>query len=158
MSRKQKFLVVCSAHEGGEALKHAKALGKEVERIYQQHFGPNTSATCIWLELPKGQAYIAGYPSTATTVLAPVPDDIAQEQRVTFMRDMCGIIQEHTGCDVNESIVTALNVSEAKRYAAVSRGRFNPRKAKGMMLKVLTRMLIVRPSKGYLTTSLNMPN
>lgn len=157
MSRKQKFLVVCSAHEGGEALKNAKSLGEEVEGVYQRHFGSLTSVTCVWLELPKGQAYIAGYPSTATTVLAPVPDDIAQEQRVRFMRDLCGIIQERTGCSVNESIVTALNVSEVKRYAATSRGRFHPRKAKGLMLKILSRMLIGRPAKGYLTTSLNMP-
>lgn len=158
MSRKQRFLVVCSAHEGGDALAQAKALGAEVETIYQRHFGPRTSVTCIWLELPKGQAFIAGHPSTATTVLAPVPDDIEQEQRETFMRDICSIIQERTGCDVNESIVTAINVSEAKRYAAMSRRRFDPRRAKGLMLKIFARMLLVRPAKGYLTTSLNMPN
>ena len=158
MSRKQKFLVVCSAHEGGEALKSAKTLNPQLENIYQRHFGGHTSITCIWMELPKGQAYIAGYPSTATTVLAPVPDDIHQDQREAFMRSVCDLFQERTGCSINEIIVSAINVSEAKRYAEMSRLRFDPRKAKGLMLKILSRMLFRRPVKGYLTTTLNMPS
>ena len=158
MSRKQKFLAVCAAHEGREALERAKELGAGIEQTYQRHFGPHTSVTCIWMELPKGQAYIAGYPSTASTVLAPVPDDIEQQQRETFMRDICDLFQEKTGCDVNEIIVTAINVSEAKRYAKMSRRRFDPRKAKGLMLKLFARMLFARPAKGYLTTTLDMPS
>lgn len=157
MSAKQRFLVVCSAHEGGNVLKSAKTLGGEIEATYRRHFGGHTSVTCIWMELPKGQAYIAGRPSTATTVLAPVPDDIQQERRTTFMRDVCAVFQERAGCSVNEIIVSAINVSEAKRYAEMSRRRFDPRKAKGLILRILLRMLLARPAKGYLTTSLNMP-
>lgn len=158
MSSKQRFLVVCSAHEGGNALKSAKVLGRQIERTYQRYFGGHASITRIWLQLPKGHAYIAGQPSTATTVLAPVPDDIQQEERVRFMRDVCSIFQERTGCDINEIIVAAINLGEAKRYAKMSRLRFDPRKAKGLMLKILSRMLIARPSKGYLATTLNMPS
>ena len=158
MSRKQRFIAVCSAHSGGESLAKAKTLEGELREIYRRHFGPKTSLTCIWTEIPAGQAFIAGGPSRATGVLAPVPDEIEQRQRETFMRDICDIWQAQTGCSINEIMVTAMNSSTAKSYADASRRRLDPRKSKLLMARIAAAMLRTRLRRGYLTTSLNMPN
>ncbi len=158
MSRKQRFLVVCSAHAQGESIRLAKVLEAELQRIYRENFGPDTAITVIWNVIPDGQAFIAGAPSTATTVMAPVPDTIDQERRETFMRDICTSWQDRTGCSINEIIVTAMNLTDAKRYAQMSRRRFDPHKAKPLMVKIGARALHSRATKGYLSTKLNMPS
>ncbi|QUR66094.1 hypothetical protein [Mycobacterium spongiae] len=158
MSRKQRFLVVCSAHARGESLKNTKILEGDLQRIYRQHFGSDTSITLIWNVIPEGQAFIAGAPSTATTVLTPVPDHAGQDLRERFMRDICTSWQGRTGCSINEIIVTAMNVTEAKRYAQMSRRRFDPRKGKSLAVKVGVGMLHSRATKGYLSNTLNMPS
>ena len=157
MSRKQRFLAVCSAHSGSESIAKAKILEGELRQTYRRHFGPKTSLTCVWNEIPAGQAFIAGEPSRATGVLAPVPDEIEQRQRETFMRDICELWQAQTGCSINEIMVTAMNSSTARRYADASRGRLDPRKSRRLMVKVVAAMLRNRMQRGYLVTSLNMP-
>ncbi|MEM7136055.1 MAG: hypothetical protein AAF500_05715 [Myxococcota bacterium] len=157
MSEKRRFVVLASVHEAGEALNQARALERDIKRVYERHFGKRTSVTCIWMEIPQGQAFIAGYPSTASTVLAPVPDDIEQHGREAFMSDMCDLFRVRTDCDVNEIIVTAMNVSDAKRYAKKARRRFDPKRAKQTMFQIVARMILKRPATGYLKTSLNMP-
>lgn len=157
MTRKQRFLAVCSAHSGSESMSKAKTIEHELRRTYRRHFGPKTSLTCVWNEIPAGQAFIAGEPSTATAVPAPVPDDIEQEQREALMRDICDIWQGQVGCSINEIMVTAMNSSAAKRYADISRGRFDSKKSKVLMARIAAGMLRARVRRGYLVTSLNMP-
>lgn len=125
--------------------------------IYGRQFGRKVKVAFVWMEIPKGQGFVAGHPSTLSSVLAPVPDGISQTDRERFMKAVCDGWRRETSCSVEEIMVSAADASFAERYMVAAQERFDPAKARSLSLKLLGRMLLGWPRKRYLTTTLNMP-
>ena len=60
-----------------------------------------------WVTIPAGYGFTAGQPSTTSLVIRSVPPGWPQEQRVAFMKSVCDLWQEVTGCTLNEIVVSA---------------------------------------------------
>ncbi len=157
MSDIPKFIVACHVHEGGVWEPHAARLEDGIKQAYKAIIHSEAKVHCIWMRMPAGRSFLAGFPSTASTLLAPVPDNIDQKSRENFMTAICTDWQAITDCSVNEIIVNAMNVSAASDYIAMSRARIAPDKSKWVTTKLLVNALYNRVSKGYLAIDTNMP-
>ncbi len=157
MAKSKTVAVMASVHEDGVWVGKNAELQAVIERAYHRNVQEGVKFRVIWAQLPKGQAWLAGHPSTASMLVVPVPDDIAQEDRVAMLSDICAGWMDATGCKVEEIIVNAFTESAASRYLEVSQSRFDPEKATGLKLKLLGRLLKSKLSQGFMTTSINMP-
>lgn len=149
--------VMCTVHEDGVWVGKNAELQAIIERAYREHINGQAKFRLIWAQLPEGQGWLAGHPSTASTLLVPVPDDISQNARVSMMSAICDGWMTLTGCNVDEIIVNAMSESEAKRYLAVSQTRFDPARSTRLKLKLAGRLLKNKLTQGFMTTSINMP-
>jgi hypothetical protein len=98
----------CIIQEGQAAQQKQEELAAGLRRIGQEAFGDEPSACEIsWLVMKKGFAWTAGEPSTSSIVVRSVPVGLPLEEREAFMRQVCDLWEQVTGCSINEIVVTA---------------------------------------------------
>ena len=101
-------LYTCMIQEGQTADRKRSELAEGLRAIGREAFGDDPSQTEIsWNVVKKGFAWTAGEPSTSSIVVRSVPVGLAQEPREAFLRQVCDLWQEVTGCSINEIVVTA---------------------------------------------------
>ena len=157
MAEQSTVTVMCTVHEGGVWTGKNGELESVIERAYHEHADSGAKFRFVWVQLPPGQGWLAGHPSTASTLLVPVPDGISQNARVSMMSAICKGWMELTSCNVDEIIVNAMSQTEAGRYLNVSQTRFDPARAGKLKLKLAARLIKNKLTKGFMTTSINMP-
>lgn len=98
----------CIIQEGQSAHEKQEALEAGLRDIGRECFGDDPSATQIsWNVLKRGYAWTAGEPSTTSLVIRSVPVGLAPEEREAFMRRVCDLWKNVTGCSIDEVVVTA---------------------------------------------------
>jgi hypothetical protein len=101
-------LYVCMIQQGQTADRKRSELAEGLRRIGQESFGDDPSETEIsWNVVKKGFAWTAGEPSTSSIVVRSVPVGLPLERREAFMREVCDLWQNVTGCSIQEIVVTA---------------------------------------------------
>ena len=99
---------VCVIQEGQEASQKRDALAEGLRRIGQEAFGDDPAAIEIsWIDVKRGFAWTAGEPSTSSIVIRSVPVGHPDDQREAFMRKVCELWEQQTGCSTDEIVVTA---------------------------------------------------
>ena len=99
---------VCVIQEAQEADRKKETLATGLKDIGRESFGDDPSATEIsWVVIKKGFAWTAGEPSTSSIVIRSVPNGLPLDRREAFMRRVCDLWKNETGCSINEIIVTA---------------------------------------------------
>jgi hypothetical protein len=99
---------VCLIQEGQAPSREQDALAEGLRRIGQESFGDDPSATdTSWVVVKRGSAWTGGEPSTSSIVLRSVPVGLALDRREAFMRRVCDLWKEVTGCSIDEIVVTA---------------------------------------------------
>lgn len=56
-----------------------------------------------WIEVPKGEGWTAGKPSTSS-VVAIFCQDMEQDKRVSMLQLICDLWTAKTGCSINEIV------------------------------------------------------
>lgn len=133
-----------------------RALQDGALQVYRKHFGERFRILPLWISVPAGQAYIAGRPSTASTVSLPVPDGTPDSGRHAYMSDFCAMWMNVTGCGENEIILTAMDQRVADDYARTMLSRIAPERRRSQLLKMAWRLVRSRFSMGHLTLSINL--
>lgn len=149
--------IIGFVHKNGIWVEHRERLQNGVFQAYKEIVNPNAKLKMIWMQMPEGQAYLAGKPSTASTLATPMPDGFDQQTRVRFMDRVCADWMEATGCSIDEIIVNAMDQSASQGMQKLMASRFNPKQAKGLGLKLLFTALKSKFSKGYLSIETNLP-
>lgn len=99
---------VCLIQEGQAAEREQNALAAGLRQIGQEAFGDDPSASEIfWTLVKRGFGWTAGEPSTSSVVIRSVPVGLPLDQRESFMRRVCALWEEVTGCSTNEIVVSA---------------------------------------------------
>ena len=94
--------------EGQTAAASVAPLTRGLERISRDAFGEDPGDLEIrWVTVPAGYGFTAGRPSTTSLVIRSVPPGWPSENRVAFMKNVCELWQEVTGCSLDEIVVTA---------------------------------------------------
>ena len=100
----------CMIQEGQEPHRRQAALADGLRRLGAEAFGDDPGATEIrWIVIPKGWAWTAGEPSTSSLVVRSVPVGLEPAPREAFLRRVCDLWQDVTGCSIDEIVVTALD-------------------------------------------------
>ncbi|BFM17829.1 hypothetical protein R50073_40120 [Maricurvus nonylphenolicus] len=153
---KKTVRVPCLIHEGSLGRKTIKQLESMIKGIYQTHFGVDYKLVFMWMTLPKGQAYLAGKISTASTVMVAVEDGLPANKRHPFMLEICDKWQYITGCNKNEIILNSPDFSVADESLNITQSKFDESKKTWAQAKIMSRLLLGRISKGYFTTDINL--
>lgn len=149
------FRIICSVQEGALDSKTIKQLQATITSTYKAHFGSDFRPIFFWLRIPAGQAYIAGKPSTTSTIQIPVDDNMPDNKRHPFMHEVCVKWQHITGCSKNEIIVNSSDMSQFTQFHQAMEQRFSPEKRKKAKFSMLVRFLFGYLKNGYLNTSVN---
>ena len=98
----------CIIQSGQAAHRKQDALEQGLRRIGQEWFGDDPSATTFsWTVMQPGFAWTAGEPSTSSLVIRSVPVGLEFERREAFLRRVCELWSQETGCSIEEIVVTA---------------------------------------------------
>lgn len=151
----KKLQVIASVHEGAVWQMKHKQLEAAIADAYSLIL-PAPKLTIVWQRLPAGQAYLAGEPSTTSTVVVPVPNDISPAQREQFMNAVCQEWMRITDCSVDEIIVNAMSEDYLSRYTALSKSRLSKKRVKARYFGMLLAALVKKPFRGYLSFNINL--
>lgn len=98
----------CIIQEGQAADRKTDALEAGLKRIGRAFFGDDPDEVGIrWTRQPKGWAWTAGRPSTSSIVVRSVPVGYDDAEREKFLRAVCDLWVETTGCSIDEIVATA---------------------------------------------------
>ncbi len=101
---------VCTIQAGQEPERRKEALAEGLKRIGQEFFGDDPEKTEIrWNALAKGFGFTAGELSTSSLVVRSVPVGFPNDERERFLRAVCDLWVETTGCSIEEVVVTAFD-------------------------------------------------
>lgn len=99
---------VCMIQQGQSPQQHQEELAEGLRRIGRETFGDGPEGAEIsWVVLPKGYAWTAGEPSTSSIVIRSVPVGYPAEEREAYLRSVCDLWMDVSGCSVNEIVATA---------------------------------------------------
>jgi len=99
---------ICIVQEGQAADQRREALTAGLVRIGQESFGEGTAdADVAFRVVKKDFGWTAGEPSTSSLVIRSVPPGLPLPEREAFMRKVCALFEELTGCSQDEIVVTA---------------------------------------------------
>ena len=100
----------CMIQTGQEPDRQKSTLTARLTELGEKTFGDDPDEVEIkWIHLEKGYAWTAGEPSTSSIVVRSVPVGFPNDERETFLRAVCDLWVETTGCSINEIVVTALD-------------------------------------------------
>ena len=98
----------CIVQEGQAPDQLREKLEEGLQRIGQEFFGDRPGDVEIrWSPVAKGWAWTAGELSTSSLVVRSVPVGYDNDEREQFLRSVCDLWVETTGCSINEIVVTA---------------------------------------------------
>ena len=101
---------VCVIQEGQAAEQRQAALAEGLAAIGREAFGDDPDALEIsWIVMKKGFGWTAGEPSTSSIVIRSVPVGLPSPEGEAFMRRVCDLWAEVTGCSINEIVATAFD-------------------------------------------------
>ena len=85
-------------------------LAEGLRHIGRECFGDGEDgAEITWLTVAPGFGFTAAEPSTSSLVVRSCPEGFPQAEREAFMRKVCDLWSEVTGCTDHEIVVTALD-------------------------------------------------
>ena len=100
----------CIVQQGQEAERRRDALEQGLRRIARDCFGDDPAAVEFrWTAMPEGMAWTAGEPSRSSIVVRSVPVGFDDARREAFMKSVCDLWIETTGCSIEEIVVTAFD-------------------------------------------------
>lgn len=152
----EKLRILALFQQGAFSNSKFARLEKNTIELYKRHLGAHYKFAFVWLEIPQGQAYIAGKPSTATTITMPVENNTSNNKRHAFMSAMCEMWMQETGCSENEIILSVMDKALSEQYTKASFARFNPQGRKSQLLKLIVKLLISKLIKGRFQLSINV--
>lgn len=101
-------LYSCTIQEGQAADRNAGALEAGLKQLAHRFFGEDPDEVAIrWTRQPAGWAWTAGEPSTSSIVVRSVPVGWDDAKREAFLRAVCDLWVDETGCSIDEIVATA---------------------------------------------------
>lgn len=97
---------MCVVQAGQTPDNSQAALTEKLNIFSEKAFGQ--PASILWTAVPAASGFTAAKPSTSSIVSFTAEHPVAQEERVSLLKDLCDLWTGETGCSVNE-IVAVIN-------------------------------------------------
>lgn len=92
----------CIIQDGQISSETRTALQQKLDAFSTKAFGAVTKIN--WLVVPKKAGFTAGDPSTCSFVLALSNANLSKEVRTGYLREMCDLWMDETGCSLDEVV------------------------------------------------------
>lgn len=152
---KNTMRMMCLMQENGLSKQEIKQLERAANELYKKHFGSHYKLMPIWVVLPRGQAFLAGKPSTTTTVTLPVENHVDNDVRHPFMYEFCQRWMDITHCHQNEIILNVTDRTVAEEFSRKTLQRINPRTRFYHGGKQLAKIVKSKLVNGYYSINVN---
>jgi hypothetical protein len=152
----ERHLVICSVIEGSFNNQHKKTLEKGIQHLYAQHLGKQVKGTVLWMDIPAGQAYQHGRASSASTILASMPNQLPSTVRSDFLYAVRDLWLGVTHCHANQLVISAADKDFAQQFLKESRLRVAKSRRMGVMMKMISGILLAKLFRGRLQTHINL--
>lgn len=147
--------MLCAIQEHSLSNQEIKLLEAKAQQLYKKYFGERFQIMPLWVVIPRGQAFLAAQPSTASTVTVSVADGTDNEIRHAFMSEFCQMWIDIVKCHKNEIIFNVPDKTLANEFAKAQIVRLNPRTRPFHVGKLLFGMLKSKVTNGYFSISMN---
>jgi hypothetical protein len=118
-------VAICSIVEGVLTSSQQQKFESVLHGIYNKHVENYQSSTVVWMNIPPAQAYLNREHSTVSTVLIPVPENIAPATRKAFLYEVLNAWTEINKCPRDKVVITLPNQSVADKFLSASRNRMS---------------------------------
>lgn len=94
----------CVIQEGGSADTASDQLAERLRELHGVHY-PDEAVTVAWRKVPDGFMFTEGRPSTSSIIACVLHHETTLAGRERFMRGVCDIWTDVTGCTDHEVVV-----------------------------------------------------
>ncbi len=147
--------VLCMIQDQSLSSSQIMQLESTMIALYRQHFGPVYRVLPLWLTILAGQAFVAGQPSRASSVMFPVPDQLPASARHHFMRELSAMWMEISRCDQDQLILVAPDQTEGINLIRANSQRFRSSMRVVAQGSLVLRLLSSRLRSGYAAATIN---
>ena len=102
----------CVIQEGGSADAATDELERRLEQLHTSRYG-DEQVSVSWRRVPEGHMFTEGRQSTSSIIACVLQRDTTLGEREGFMRSVCDIWNEVTGCTDHEVVVAITEVDPA---------------------------------------------
>ena len=95
----------CVIQADSHADERRTELGRRLTEHHANHY-PGETTTITWMAIPPGHMFTEGQPSTSSIISCFLDHPTTLDGRATYMRDVCDLWTETTGCTDHEVVVT----------------------------------------------------
>ncbi len=110
--------ITCLIQAGGPATGREPELERRLRSHHAAHFGGGGTGVS-WRSVEPGRMFTAGAPSTTSLVACAIDGSTTRAERERYMRGICDLWTEVTGCTDHEVVVS---ISEPDSAEATSDG------------------------------------
>ena len=94
----------CVIQEDSPASRAVDELERRLAELHERHY-PGDPATCSFTEMARGFMFTEGKQSSSSVVACVMPWETTLADRERYMREVCDIWTEVTGCTDHEVVV-----------------------------------------------------
>lgn len=94
----------CVIQKGSAADAGRADLEARLAALHSSHY-PGETVTVSWLPVPAGYMFTEGSPSTSSVIGAALRHATTRDQREAYMRGVCDLWTDVTGCTDHEIVV-----------------------------------------------------
>ncbi len=94
----------CVIQEGSAAEAATDTLERRLDELHRTHF-PDESTSVSWRSVPPGYMFTEGRQSTSSIIACVIGHETTLAQRERYMRGVCDLWSETTGCTDHEIVV-----------------------------------------------------
>jgi len=99
----------CVIQEGSVAESSSARLAGDLDVLHGRHY-PGENATVSWRVVPTGWMFTEGQQSTSSIIACVITHETTLEQRERYMRDVCDLWTDVTGCTDHEVVVAVTEI------------------------------------------------
>lgn len=151
----KRIRMLCAVQEHALSHQEIKLLEAKSQELYRKYFGGAFKLMSLWVIIPRGQAFLAAQPSTASTVTISVADGTDNELRHAYMSEFCQMWMDVVKCHKNEIIFNVPDKSLSNEFARAQLDRIDPKTRSFHAGKLLLGMLKSKITNGYFSMSMN---
>lgn len=99
----------CVIQEGSAASQATDVLEQRLRSLHTSHY-PDDASTVSWREVPTGYMFTEGRQSSSSIIACVMAWETTLPERESYMRDVCDVWTEVTGCTDHEVVVAVTQI------------------------------------------------
>jgi hypothetical protein len=146
---------ICTVQEGSIDPSEYAALAAALTAALQDSVGTAARPALVWCEVPRGQAFTAGAPSSVSLVMIEVADRLDSSTRSAALRSMSDAWCDTAGVQPDQLMLTLADSSEFSNYLRLMQQRIRPTHRPAYLARTGATLAASRLRRGHFSAPAN---